>query len=50
MEVNNTMEKSVRPKSSKAAKCAALTSHGTIVQLLREHLKRKHVGAMDEGN
>ena len=67
VEVNNTTEKSVRPKSSKVPMAEHLTLKPSkktvcckmcIVDLawhdsttsLREHLKRKHVGAMDEGN
>ncbi|KAK0139200.1 hypothetical protein N1851_024127 [Merluccius polli] len=66
VEVNNTTEKSVRPKSSKVWEhftlkpskktvsckmCSVdLAWHGSTTSL-QEHLKRKHVGAiMDEGN
>lgn len=65
VEINDTMEKSVRPNSSKVWEhftlkpsqktvsckmCSVdLAWHGSTTSL-REHLKRKHVGAMDEGN
>ncbi|XP_061733965.1 uncharacterized protein LOC133537113 isoform X1 [Nerophis ophidion] len=64
LEVNASMEKSVRPKSSKVWEHFTLkTSKKTVsckmcsmdlawhgrTTLLREHLQRRHVGAVDDG-